>query len=265
MHRPVPAPGQLEQVRVRVHHVRVADQLEHRQVIGRVAVGAGPGQVESLAVGQRPDRRGLGLAVQQAADQPAGVDAVGGLGDRAERAGEAEPPGQDLGELDRRRRHQPDPLPGLQVLLGQLPGALPDAVGHGVVVDLLAQPDDVVNPVARDERQRGLPGGVDVVGVLGAPQPERQLAPGQPGQVARAEHLAGRQAAGEMIDRGAAHQRVVDVEEGRGGRIGHRRREVDIGNGGRRLAGQDVGIHPAAWPAGRRYRPGRRLIRCRWR
>ena len=33
--------------------------------------------------------------MQQLADQPAGVDAVDDLGDRAERAGEAEPAGDD--------------------------------------------------------------------------------------------------------------------------------------------------------------------------
>ena len=41
------------QLGVRVHRVRVADEAEHRQVVGRVAVGAGPGQVQVLALGQR--------------------------------------------------------------------------------------------------------------------------------------------------------------------------------------------------------------------
>ena len=73
--------------------------------------------------------------------------------------------------------------PACRCSLGQLPGAFPDPVGHRVVVDLLAERDDVVHPVAGDERQRRLAGGVDMVGVLGAPQPEGELAPGQPDQV----------------------------------------------------------------------------------
>ena len=48
-------------------------------------------EVEPLALGQRRDRLGLGLAVQDLADQAAGVDAVLGLRDGAQRAGQPEP------------------------------------------------------------------------------------------------------------------------------------------------------------------------------
>ncbi len=50
--------------------------------------------------GERADRLGLGRAVQRLADEPAGVDAVLDLGDRAQRAGQAEPARDDAGELD---------------------------------------------------------------------------------------------------------------------------------------------------------------------
>ena len=67
---------------------------EHRQVVDRVGVGRAVREVEPLARGERAHRGGLGLAVQHLADQPPGVDAVLGLGDGAERAGELEPVGR---------------------------------------------------------------------------------------------------------------------------------------------------------------------------
>src|SRR5262244_258831 len=42
------------------------------------------------------------------------------------------------------------------------------------------------------------------------------------GQVTRAEHLPGGEAAGKVIDRGAPHEGVVDVEERPGRGVGYR-------------------------------------------
>ena len=71
------------QLGVGVDRDRGAGQRQHRQVVGRVAVGGAAGQVEALALGQRQHRLGLRRAVHQLADQPAGVLAVDHLGDRA--------------------------------------------------------------------------------------------------------------------------------------------------------------------------------------
>ncbi len=220
MYRPVPAPGFGTQVGVRVDGVRMADQLQHGQVVAGVAVGGAARQVQALAPGEGRDRRGLGLAVQQAADQPPGVDAVRGLRDRAQRARQPQPLGDDRGQLHRGRGDQPDPLAGPEVALGQLTGAFPDPVGHGLVEDLVAQADDVGHFVPGYEGQRGLPGRVDVPGVLRPPEPEGDLPPGHPGQVTGAEHLACGEPAGEVVDGGTADQRVVHVEEGARGRVG---------------------------------------------
>ena len=158
--------------------------------------------------------------------------------------------------------------PAAQMALGEFPRALPDPVGHRVVVDLLAERDDVSDLVPGHEGQRGLPGGVDVVGVLGAAQPERHLAPGHPGQVPGPEHLAGGEAAGEVVDRGAAHHRVVDVEERPGRRIGHRRRLLHVGGRRGGLAGHRRAARPCAFLAAvsshRAYRrgPGRMAVRA---
>ena len=158
--------------------------------------------------------------VQQVADEAAGVDAVPGLGDRAERAGEAEPPRDHLGELDRRGRDEPDPLTGVEVVLGELPGAGPDAVGHQLVVDLLAEPYHVLHLEPGDEGERGLLRLRDVVRVLVAPDAEDRLAEREHEQVLGGEQVACGQPAGEVVDGGAPHHRVVDVEERRGRRIG---------------------------------------------
>ena len=143
--------------------------------------------------------------------------------------------GDDRGQLHRRRRDQPDPLPGVEVLLGERPGAGPDPVGHQLVVDLLAGLHDLGDRPAGDERQRVLADGVDVVGAaLVAGDAELGLLPDEPGHVAGGEVLAGGQAAGEPEERGAHHHRVVDVEERRAGRVGVRRPAGggDVGGGG---------------------------------
>src|SRR6202035_1052142 len=129
-------------------------------------------QIEPLAVSERPDRRRLGLAVQQPADEPSRVDAVHGLRDRAEGAGQPEPARNDAGEFHWRRGDEPYPLPRLEMALCEIPGALPYPVGHALVVDLFGKRDDIRDLVPGDERERGLAEGIDVIGVLGAAHPE---------------------------------------------------------------------------------------------
>ena len=77
--------------------------------------------------------------------------------------------------------------PASQVALRERPGAAPDAVGHDLVVDLLAEPDHVVDLRARHERERCLAGHRDVLGVLVAAQPEHRLADGELEQVGGGE------------------------------------------------------------------------------
>ena len=132
----------------------------------------------------------LRRAVQQVADQPAGVDAVLVLGDRAQGAGQAEPPGDDRGDLDRRRGHQPHPLALVEVELGEGAGAGPDPVRHRLVEDLLAELLELGDGVPGDEAERGVAGVGDVVGVLDADDPEVGLLPGGAEDVAGGEELA---------------------------------------------------------------------------
>ena len=101
--------------------------------------------------------------MQDLTDEQPGVDAVLRLGDGAERPGEGQPVGDDLREFGRRRGNQPDALPGVEVQLGQGARAGPDLRGHRLVVDLLAERHDLVDLLAGDERERGVPGGVHVV------------------------------------------------------------------------------------------------------
>src|SRR5690606_24781798 len=103
-----------------------------------------------------------------------------------------------------------------EVAVHQSPGALPDPVGHGLVVDLLAQGDQVGDLVSGHERQGRLACGVDVVAAFRAADPEDHLPPAEAEGVAGGEQVARGQAAGEVVDRRAAHERVVHVEEGGG-------------------------------------------------
>ena len=157
------------------------------------------------------------------------------------------------GQLDRGRGHQPHPLPGVEVLLRERPGARPDAVGHQLVVDLAAGLHDLVDRPPRDERQRVLPDGPDVVGAaLAAGDAELGLLPDEPGHVAGREVLAGGQAAGEPEQRGAHHHRVVHVEErGRGGVRGDGGRRRDVGGRGGRGAGHVGPRRARRAPSGR--------------
>ncbi len=216
----------------------MTDQVQHGQVIGGVAVGGAPRQVQSLARGERLDGRRLRRAVQQSTYQTAGVLAVHRLGNGAECAGQAQAAGDDAGQLDGGGGHQPDPLARLEVALGEFAGTFPDPVGHGLVVDLLAQGDDVGHLVPGHEGERGFPGGIDVTGVLRAPDPEVDLLPGHLRENAGAEHLAGRQPTREVVDRCTTHQGVVYVEERAGRGIRDRGGLVHRCRGGRRRAGQ---------------------------
>jgi hypothetical protein len=177
--------------------------------------------------------------VQRLADQPAGVLAADDLGDRAQRAGQPEPAGDDRGQLDRGGGDQPDPLAGVEVQLGQRLGAGPDPLGHQLVVDLLAQPDDLVHVLAGHERQCGLPGREHPLGRFLAADPELHLLPGEVEDVPGRDEVAGGQPAGEVVDRRPGDDRVVDVEERTGGRVGrHLEGALDLRRGGRRGAGQ---------------------------
>ena len=145
-----------------------------------------------------------------------------GFGDGAQRAGQPEPLGDRRGQLVRRRGDQPHLLAGVEVHLGQRAGARPDLVGDDLVVDVLAERHQLGRRAALDEGQRLAPAGGDVVAVLPAGQLKLGLRVGESAQVAVGEVLAGGQAAGEVHQRRAVHQRVVDVEERRRGQIGRR-------------------------------------------
>ncbi len=237
---------------VGIDRVGISDERQQRDVVGRVAVGGAAFQVEVLRRGEGLDGRGLGRAVQRLAHQPAGVDAADRLGDRAERAAQAQPPRDDGGGLHRGGRDQPHALARVQVGLGERPRARPDAAGHVLVVDLLADRHEFGDAVPGDDRERAVPRVRHVPRVLRAGQPEVRLLPGELHQLALAEELALVQAAAQVEDRRALHHGVVQVEERRGLRVA-RGRELRLGRGlagglGGRLAGQlaAFGGHPLA-------------------
>jgi hypothetical protein len=184
----------------------------------------------------------LGRAVQQLADEAAGEDAVLALGDRAQGAGEAQAARDDARQLQGRGGDEPDPLAGVEVHLGEGAGALPDAVGHQLVVDLLAQLDELGDGLTGDEGQGLLAVGADVLGRALAAEPELQLLPDEPAHVRAGEEVPGGQAAGEVEDRRAHHHGVVDVEERRRREVGRdacrRRHLVDVRGVGRRGRGR---------------------------
>ena len=172
-------------VGVRVDRARVPDQREHRDVVRRVAVRRAARQVQALALGQRPHRLRLGRAVQQRPDQAAGVDAVDVLRDGAERAGQAEPVGDDLA---RPRPASPSPAtpaarrPGAS---GPAP-ACPARSSSAMISSKTSSPtarSSATECPAMKPRRLGLDL-VDVLEVLAAGE-EGQLLPGEAGDVAR--------------------------------------------------------------------------------
>ncbi len=174
--------------------------------------------------GERADGVRLAQPVQDVADEPAGEHPVHRLRDGAHRTGQTKPLGDDLGQLVRGRRHQPHLLAGVEMHLGQRPGARPDPVGDDLVVDLLAQRAQFGGRSTLDEGQRLAAALGDVVAVLPAGQLELGLGVDELPHVAVTEVLAGGQTTAEVHQRGSLHQRVVDIEEGRGGQVDRRRR-----------------------------------------
>ena len=211
------------------------DGAEHRDVVDAVAVGGAPRQVQALQLGKGLHGFRLGRAVQGLTDEPTRVVPVDHLRDRAERARQPEPLGDDARELDRRSGDQEDPLSGVEVGLRHGPGAGPDAGGHELVVDLLAVRHNVGNGLAGHQRQGLLPGLGNGLEVLLAADPEPQLLPTEPQQVAPRHDAAPGHPLAEEVDRCATNHRVVDVEEGGAGRVrDHAQRRLHLrgGSGG---------------------------------
>ena len=171
--------------------------------------------------GERAHGVRLGRPVQDLADQPAGVHAVDALRDRAQRAGEPEPARDDRRQLDGGGGDQPDPLPGVEVHLGERAGARPDPVGHQLVVDLLAERGELVDRPARDERQRGV--AVPRRRRVSRP-PTRNLicCQAKPSRSDVVKNLRAARPRAKWKIEAPDHHRVVDVEERGGGEVGER-------------------------------------------
>jgi len=232
----------LAQGGVGVHRHGIAHEREHRDVVGRVGVRRAAAEVEPLALSDGAHGLGLGHAVQGRAHQAAGVDAVADLGHRAQCPGQAEVLGDDGRELDRGGGHEPDPLPGVQVALGQGEGAGDQLVAHLVGEDLLAEVDELGHASALDERQRGLGRRCHVLEVLGAAHDEPRLLAPKGSDLREREELAAGKPHGKVEEAGPLQHGVVDVEEGGGRRIRRDRQDgLDIGSGSRCLPGNAVG------------------------
>src|SRR5699024_1709410 len=101
-----------------------------------------------------------------------------------------------------------------QVLLDERPGAGEDLVRQHLVVDLLADGDDLGDGAAAHDPQRPGADGRDPVQAL----PEQQVEPGVPGEegdVPQPEEVPAVELASQVVGAGAADDGVVDVEEGR--------------------------------------------------
>ena len=96
-------------------------------------------------------------------------------------------------------------------------GSGDELVDHGVVEDLFAEDEEFVDSTALDERERCRRGRGHVLEVLGAAQDELQLLDAESPDLVAAEVLAPCEAEGDVKDARAAHDGVVDVEEGRRG------------------------------------------------
>ena len=138
--------------------------------------------------------------------------------------------------------------------MARVPGQM--RCGHVLVEDLLADLLELADLVPGDEGQGGRSGLGDVLGVLDAGDAEVDLLPDRPEDVAGREELAPMQAAREVEDRRALHDRVVDVEERRGRGIGLRsERVLDLGGGRGGLSGQhrsrlQIALAITGWGAG---------------
>src|SRR6478672_7423715 len=128
---------------------------------------------------------------------------------------------------------------GVEVHLRERAGARPDFVGDDLVVDLLADSHQLRGGAALDERQRLAPARGHVLAVLTPRELELGLRVYESAQIAVGEVLAGGQTAGEVHQRRAVHERVVDVEERCRGQIRRRGRrggdglDLEVGDGGR--------------------------------
>ena len=80
---------------------RDADELQHGEIVVRIAVGEGQGEVVVLRGCDLGDRSGLLLAVAERLGQSPGVGSVDHLGFGGNRARESELIGQLLHDLDR--------------------------------------------------------------------------------------------------------------------------------------------------------------------
>src|SRR3954447_193029 len=249
---PALGPRMVAQAAVGVDHHRVTDQVQHRRVVVGVGVRRTPAQVEALPLGERGDRGRLGGSVEHLTHEPAGVDPVDLLGDGAEGPGQAQPPRDDPGDLDRRRRDQPDPLALVEVQLRERPGAGPDPVRHGLVEDLLAELLELADPVPLDERERRRACLGDVLGILDPREPEVGLLPGRAQDVPGGEEPSPVQTPGEVEDRRPLHDRVVDVEERSRRRVrrGGQRR-LHLRDRGGRLTGEGRAAPEVGWRAAR--------------
>src|SRR5699024_3863479 len=158
-------------------------------------------------------RLGLGPAVQQVPIESARVDPVDGLGLGAQRPGQPQPTLDDLCQLHRGGGDEPNGSSHVQVSLNQRAGTFPDTVGHALVVDLLAEFDEIVDVVPGQQGQRGVAGGVEVIGPFNAVDSEDRVPTLNPHQVSSGEQVACGQLTGEVVDRRTPHEGVVDVEE----------------------------------------------------
>ena len=126
------------------------------------------------------------------------------------------------------------------MLLRKCARTRPDLVRHVLVEDLFADFFEFGDGMTFDERQAFGAGLRNVFGVLDADEAEIGLLPHPLDDVAGGEELAPVQSAGEMEDRGALHDRVVDIEECRRLEVGFRRQRVfDFGGGSGRLTSEN--------------------------
>src|SRR6185437_9843967 len=138
--------------------------------------------------------------------------------------------------------------------------AFPDFLGDDLVEDLFAKLHQLGGRATFDEGERFAPAGGDVVAVLFAEDLKLGLRVDKSEYVAIREILAGGQAAAEVNQRRALHQRVVDIEERRRGQVDGRllgtrllfcldilKRPLGAGVGGRRFELLLSGVGFCVW------------------